>query len=218
MFYSQDKQDQYLENNIFKGFKNGVFMDVGAHDGISFNNTFFFEQNHNWTGINVEPIQKIFERLIINRPTSINVNCAVSDNNGIAEFICNKGYTEMLSGLQSTYHKDHFIRLEKENLENGGATEIITVNTKRIETICDENNIKHINYLSIDVEGAEFNVIKSINFDKLFIDVIGFENNYNDSSVEIITYLESKNYVKLNHLSIDIFMIHKNSSFYNNIS
>ena len=96
----------------------------------------------------------------------------------------------------------------------GAVTEIITVPTKKIETICDEHNIKHIHYLSIDVEGAEFEVIKSINFEKTYIDVIGFENNYEDSSPPIIQYLESKGY-KMLHKTIDIFMIHSNSQFNN---
>jgi hypothetical protein len=45
MFYSQDSQDEFLETHVFKGFRNGVFMDVGAHDGISINNTLYFEKN-----------------------------------------------------------------------------------------------------------------------------------------------------------------------------
>lgn len=212
MFYSQDKQDQYLETNIFKGYKNGVFMDVGAHDGVSINNTLYFEKNNNWTGINVEPIKKVYDRLVENRPNSININCAVCNNDGTAEFICNSGYTEMISGLKKDFDPRHFMRLEWENNHYGGSTEVLKVDTKKIETICDEHNITRIHYLSIDVEGAEFDVIKSINFDKVFIDVIGFENNYNDVSVPIVQYLQSKNY-HIIHQSLDIFMIHKNSVF-----
>ena len=85
-----------------------------------------------------------------------------------------------------------------------------------MNTICDEYNINHINYLSIDVEGAEFEVIKSINFDKIFIDIIEFENNYDDTSGPIIQYLENKNYIII-HKSLDIFMIHKKSMFISNI-
>jgi len=70
--------------------------------------------------------------------------------------------------------------------------------------------------VSIDVEGAEFSVIKSIDFEKVFIDVIGFENNYNDSSLPIITYLQDNGFERINTRSIDIFMIHKNSKFYRN--
>ena len=55
MFYSQCGQDRFLNDNIFKGFKNGTFVDVGAHDGRTFNNTLFFEQLHGWSGINIEP-------------------------------------------------------------------------------------------------------------------------------------------------------------------
>ncbi len=167
-------------------------MDIGAHDGISINNTLFFERNHNWTGINVEPLQDVYNKLIVNRPNSVNLNCAICNTEGISEFICNKGYTEMISGLKDHYDPRHFNRLNRENIQMGSSTEIINVNTRRIESICDEYNVKHINYLSIDVEGAEFDVIKSINFDKVFIDVIGFENNYDDVSIPIIKYLEDK--------------------------
>jgi len=213
MFHSQDKQDEYLENNIFKGYKNGFYMDIGAHDGITINNTLYFEEYNNWTGVNVEPIEEVYNKLVINRPNDININCAICNNDGVAEFILNIGYTEMISGLKNNYDPRHYKRLEKDNKEMNSKTEIINVNTKRIETICDKYNIKHINYLSIDVEGAEFDVIKSINFDKVFIDVIGFENNYNDISVEIIKYLETFNYIEI-HRTMDIFMINKNSSFY----
>jgi hypothetical protein len=94
----------------------------------------------------------------------------------------------------------------------GSTTEIIKVNTKRLETIFDEHSISHINYLSIDVEGAEFEVIKSINFDKVFIDVIGFEDNYHDVSIPIIEYLENKGFMFISRTG-DIFMINKMSSF-----
>ena len=82
--------------------------------------------------------------------------------------------------------------------------------SKRLETIFDEHQVSHVHYLSIDVEGAEFEVIQSINFDKVFIDVIAFENNYHDKSIPIIKYLEEHDYVVI-HRSIDIFMIHKKS-------
>ena len=216
MFYSQDNQDRLLETNIFKGFKNGVFVDIGAHDGLDINNTLYFEKNNGWTGINVEPIKKVFDKLVINRPNSINLNCAVCNNDGETEFLCNTGYNEMLSGIKDTYDNRHMARLQEDNKCYGGETEIIKVKTKKLETICNENNISHINYLSIDVEGAEFEVIKSINFDKVYIDIIGFENNYKDTSIHIVKYLEDRNYVIMD-ISLDIFMIHKNSVFFHNL-
>tara|TARA_E500000178_G_C16828498_1_gene664907 strand:+ start:409 stop:786 length:378 start_codon:yes stop_codon:yes gene_type:complete len=119
----------------------------------------------------------------------------------------------MISGIKDTFDTRHVKRLQRENKQHGSTTEIIEVETKKLETICDNHKISHINYLSIDVEGGEFEVIKSINFDKVYIDVIGFESNYNDTSIPIIKYLQEKNYVVI-HKSLDIFMIHKNSVFY----
>ena len=217
-FFSQDGQDNLLETTIFKGYKNGFFVDVGSHDGISINNTLYFEKEHKWNGINIEPIKAVYDKLIINRPNNININCAIYSNDGETEFLNVIGDTQMLSGIKNTYDNRHFTRLEHETKLTGSTTETIKVPTKRLETIFDEHNVKHVHYLSIDVEGAEFDVIKSINFDKVFIDVIGFENNYADNSVPIIKYLEDKNYVIINNDKgkLDIFMINNKSTFYNN--
>jgi FkbM family methyltransferase len=212
MFYSQDRQDEFLEKNVFRGYKNGVFVDVGAHDGVTINNTLYFERENNWTGINIEATKTVFDQLVVNRPKSININCAACNNDGTAEFILNTGYTQMISGLKKSFDVRHHLRLDSENEKMGSTSEIVTVETKKLETIFDENRISRVNYLSIDVEGAEFDVIKSINFSKVFIDAIGFENNYSDTSVPIVKYLEDKNY-RVIHSAMDIFMLHRDSKF-----
>jgi FkbM family methyltransferase len=218
MFYSQFSQDRLLYEKVFKHHKKGIFMDIGAHDGVSLNNTLFFERELNWYGVNVEPIRDVYDKLCVNRYKSINLNCAVSDTNGVADFILNVGYTEMLSGLKDSYHPRHNQRLNWELNVKGGSSSLIHVDTRRIESICDEYKITKINYLSIDVEGGEFGVIKSINFDKLFIDVIGFENNYPDSSTVIVDYLNSFGFKRiLNDADSDIYMINTESEFYKNI-
>lgn len=216
MYYSQDKQDEFLETVVFKGYKNGYFVDVGAHDGVSLNNSLYFEKSHNWSGINIEPIKTVYDKLSINRPNCANINCAVSNNDGETEFMCCTGRTEMLSGIKATYDARHINRVQLENQIFQGTSQTIIVPTKRLETILDEYNVSHINYLSIDVEGAEFEVIKSINFDKVFIDVIGFENNYIENSLPIIEYLKTKNYVII-HQALDIFMINIASQFYQSL-
>jgi FkbM family methyltransferase len=213
-YYSQDNQDYNLEKYVFKGLKNGFFIDVGAHDGITFNNTLYFEKIHNWNGINIEPIKNIFNKLCINRPNCININVAIDDIEGESEFCENIGYTEMLSGLQKHYDARHLERIKMEK-HIDDKTNIIMVKTKTLNNIITEHNIKRINYLSVDVEGAEFNVINTINFDEVYIDVIGFENNYPNNSQKIIEFLNNKGYYTI-FKSLDIFMIHNNSEFIKN--
>ena len=216
MYNSQDRQDKYLEENVFRGFKNGYFVDVGAHNGVSINNTLFFEKEHNWTGINFEPIKSVYDQLIEARPNCINYNLAIDETDGETTFILNKGATEVISGIQIHYDSRHTNRLLHENGIYKSTTELIKVQTKRLETIFKENNIKNINYMSIDVEGAEFAVVKSINFDEVYIDVIDFENNYSDVSIPIVNYLITKGYYPLNYRGLDIMMIHKDSQFIRN--
>jgi FkbM family methyltransferase len=213
-FYSQEGQDFFLETQVFKGHKNGVFFDIGAHDGKSFNNTLYFETANGWTGVNVEPIKSRYEDLVKNRPNCININCAVSDFNGEGDFLTISGYAEMLSGIISEFDQCHVARIYRELGQYGGSSNVVKVQVRTIESICDEHNITIIDYLSIDVEGAEFKVIKSINFDKVFIEIIGFENNYNDmNTLAIVSHLESNGYRKINLAGQDIFMVHKNSKF-----
>ena len=72
----------------------------------------------------------------------------------------------MISGIKDTFDLRHWKRLNYENEKMGATTEIIRVNTKKLETILDENKVSHINYLSIDVEGAEVHVLNGIDFNK----------------------------------------------------
>ena len=215
-FYSQCGQDALVEEIFFKGFKNGVFVDIGAYDGKWINNTLYFEENHQWFGINIEPIKSLYDRLIINRPNCININCAIDETEGMCDFCCNNGHSEAISGLVSHYDQRHKNRVEYENSIHGSTSQIIQVETKRLDNILEKYNMKHIHYLSIDVEGAEFAVIKSINFDKVFIDVIDFENNYDDCSNIILRYLQERGYI-LYKWYTDVIMIHKDSVFYKNI-
>ena len=116
------------------------------------------------------------------------------------------------NAAKDNFDSRHLERISWENRGYGSTTEIIKVNTKKLQTILDEYNVLHIHFLSIDVEGSEFEVIKSINFDKVFIDVIIFENNYYYVSIPIIEYLENKGFIVLIK-SYDIFMINKLSIF-----
>ena len=99
---------------IIDVYKNGIFVDVGAHNGITFNNTLYFEKYNNWTGINIDPIKIVYDILLINRPNSFNLNCAICNNDGEADFLCNTGYTEMISGLKENFDPRHLNRLQYE--------------------------------------------------------------------------------------------------------
>jgi FkbM family methyltransferase len=205
-FYSQDGQDKFVDG-FFNGLENGLVVDVGAHNGITFSNSLFLEETRHWKAVCIEPIPCVFKKLVAKRPNAINVNVACSDTNGNADFVMNSGGTEMLSGLYKEFDPRHHARVKRENSmkNNEGTTIVCTVPTRTLQSIFDEHNITHVNYLSIDVEGAEFSVLKGVDFTKTFIDVIGFENNYSDTSVHIVKYLQCRGFSIISR-KLDIFM------------
>jgi FkbM family methyltransferase len=213
MYNGQHLQDKFLEENIFKGFRDGFFVDVGAHDGVEINNTFFFEKERGWTGINVEPLDHVYPKLAMNRPHCINIHAAVDETDGQAEFVVNRGYTEMLSGLQRHYPVEHAQRLDSELRAHGGSSEKCLVPTKRLSSIFAEHGVTHVHLLSVDVEGAELAVLRSIDFDKVFVDVIVFEANYGEYAQSVVEFLGTKNYVPIHSNGLDVFVIHRHSQF-----
>lgn len=217
-YYSQIEQDKYLNETVFKNYKNGTFVDVGAHDGISLSNSYYLEKYRHWNGICIEPMPDTFNKLRVNRPSILSLNIAIDETEGEADFILNSGYTEMLSGLANKIDNSHLERINSENNKFGGQSQTIRVKTSPLQNILDKYQLRHINYLSIDVEGAEFSVLKSINYNSTFIDVIDFEHNYSPIKAEIISFLENKGFVVVpKDFKWDCMMINKYSSFFKNI-
>ena len=213
MYYSQDKQDEILDTHIFKEYKRGVFVEIGAWDGVCYSNTLFFEKERKWKGINIEPLPDKYEQLTKNRPNAINLNVAVNDVEGETEFLAISGDTGMLSGIKANYDPRHLQRIEKETSELQTEASTIRVQTRRLDSIFREYNLRRVHYLSIDAEGSELNIVRSIDFDFTYIDVIGFESNYAETSKPILEFLESKGYRKFPIRSYDVFMIRVNSPF-----
>jgi FkbM family methyltransferase len=202
-YYSQLGQDKFVDEYLqFK--ENGVFIEIGAHDGRSCSNTLFFEENRNWNGICIEPGPEEFKKLTENRK-SITINACVSDYDGQSEFTYIEGYSMMLSGLSENYNYTHQNRIEHEVDSYGGKITKIDMPVFKLQTILDEHNISDIDYCSIDTEGSEFNIIKSIDFDKTNIKIFSIENNYGNEDIK--NYLETKGYLLYTKIQWDDIFI-----------
>jgi len=205
-YYSQTKQDEYLDINVFKKKESGFFLDIGAHDGITYSNTCFFEKNRNWKGICIEPLPNVFQKLKENRNCLL-INGGLGEENKIEKFLKIEGYSEMLSGLSKNYNEEHLKRIEKELKEHGGNKTEIEIQCYNINTLLKETNINSIDYCSIDVEGSEFEIIKTFDFNNIDVKVFSIENNYNDSKIR--NFLKEKGYELFTILGADDIFIHK---------
>lgn len=202
-YYSQLGQDKFIDEYLNEK-QNGFFIEIGAHDGVSCSNTLFFEEFRNWKGICIEPGTEEFEKLSKNRK-SINIKACISDYDGESEYTYIEGYSMMLSGLSESYNFSHQNRISNEISHYGGKVNKIKMPVYRLQSILNEHNITDVDYCSIDTEGSEFNIVKSIDFEKTNIKIFSIENNYGDT--EIKDFLESKGYTLYKKIQWDDIFI-----------
>lgn len=202
-YYAAYNLDEYLHLYVFKNRSSGFFVDIGAHDGISINNTFFFEQL-GWDGICFEPIPSVFENLKKNRKCKC-INKAIYTDNSKHSFFKIDGYSEMLSGLVSEFQQNHVVRINKEIEEHYQNFEYIDV---ECGTVTEEIQNVNINLLSIDTEGSEYSILKTVDFTKYNIEIIVLELNYRND--EFIQFLNNNGFDVIHHSGVDIVLKNRN--------
>ena len=163
MYYSQYGEDKFLNDNFFKNKKYGNYIELGALDGILYSNTKFFEDTLNWTGILIEPHLIKYNNLTENRKNNYTFNELVSCENQPLKFqyIDN---IEAVSSVTTTQPISH-------NGDNGWFRKYnsitVTMVPKSLTDIIKKTPYTHFDLLSLDVEGHELEVLKSIDFNKL---------------------------------------------------
>lgn len=177
-YYSQAGQDKFVSECLFKNTPKGTFVDIGANDGVKLSNTLHFE-NKGWNGLAIEPHPKIYKKLISNRNCTC-LNLGITSEKGTKIFRSIDGPVNMLSGFVDLYDKRHDERISHEINLHGGKYEDIEVPCNSLHGILEVHNIKHIDFLSIDVEGAELEILRTLDFKRVNVSVITVENNYKD--------------------------------------
>jgi hypothetical protein len=142
----------------------------------------------------------LFEQLDKNRECVKVQGCAWNQD-GVKKFRVIKGYAEMLSGIIETYDSSHIKRIENECESTNGSYEDLDIPCYDINGLLEKNGFFNIDFLSIDTEGSEFEILKKIDFKKFDIGIIIVENNYNNN--ELREFLKSNNYGLFTKLSVD---------------
>ena len=211
-YASQTRQDEFLDQSIFQGFHGGVFVDVGAHDGVSFSNTVMFERNRGWTGVCIEPNPTVFPQLQANR-AAVCLNVAIGRNEGELPFYLVDGYSQMLSGLVDAMAPRHVDRIKLEIAEHGGTVDIVTVPVRPLSAILREQGVGEVHYLSVDTEGNEPDVITSTDFAEVMVHVVTAEANYPESKIQLLAQMEAAGFLFAGERSGDLYFVNHQSRF-----
>jgi FkbM family methyltransferase len=183
----------------------GVCIEVGAVDGIEYSNSYHFELS-GWDTLCIEPIPIYYEKLSKNRKRSLNyaISSENIDNVDFTSVVLNNDSRTAISGI---YVDDRLFKQIK-NLGYNPIKEKIKVSSRRLDW-CIENyfNFETIDFISIDTEGTELDVLKSFDVNKYNIKLLVIENNFNDSDIE--NYLNSKGWFKDKRVEVNDFYIKK---------
>jgi len=200
-YYGQFGDDKIIESFFEKDYIGGC-IDVGASNGISINNTKHFEEL-GWYCLCIEPNPKYFEYLKYNRLHAINY--AISNKNDKLPFNIidlGNGCEDAISSLELD------TRLVEKHKQLGYYInpKIVMVDVITLD-YCIENFYKYdkIDFVSIDTEGTELDVLKGFSIEKWNPKLIVIENNFDDPDIEI--YLNMYNYKKNKRIEVNDYYI-----------
>lgn len=145
----------YFEKKNLSPF-NRVYIEVGAFDGYEMSNTYALEHGYGWKGLLIEGGPMLFDRLLHkDRPRSVKINKALCNNEGFVEF--NDG-AQGLGGLEKYENKNN----EATRIKWGQKK--VKVQCAPVTTLIKENGLRYIDIFSLDVEGAEEEVLNSFDW------------------------------------------------------
>lgn len=188
--YSQIQQD------IFALFVNkkqpGFFVEFGACDGVYLSNTYLLEKEYGWAGILAEPIKEYYDELVKNRDCFTDNHCVSNQTGDLVDFTEVNVDSDMgLSGITKHAHYDHHSETRKKNSKK------YKVETISLNDLLDKYNAPEtIDYLSIDTEGSELEILSSYDFSRKF-KCISVEHNGTENRERIYSLLSSKGYDRI---------------------
>jgi FkbM family methyltransferase len=189
--YSQIHEDLIIEAilNSQKGF----YIDIGANDPQELSNTKRF-YDKGWNGINIDPNPKCYEKFIDIRARDINLNLGISKTKGELHFY------ELTNPALSSFSKEMAIINAENfgvNIEKEYKVKVVSLKDIYEEYVKDKN----VDFISIDTEGHEMEVLIGNNWDTYRPKLLIIETGRLHS--EIYNFMKSKNYSPVIHNNLN---------------
>ena len=179
--YSQDNEDLFLLT-YFKKRKQGLYLDLGCHHPKRFSNTYLLYKK-GWKGINIDANKWTIILFELFRPRDQNLCAVINTSNEPAIF-----YEFDESALNGILSPQRVLKLKEMGIE---VKRKKIMQTLTIQNIIEQYHLseKHIDFLKIDVEGLDFEIIKRLPFLELNIELLMIEKASEKENEEIIKFL-----------------------------
>jgi FkbM family methyltransferase len=187
---SQLGQDLWiLEQHSFK--RDGFFVEFGATDGVLLSNSYLLEKYFGWQGLCAEPNPTFYEKLKKNRNCTVSSDCISANSGNKVEFI----FADEYGGISNYSDEDSHADKRQAYKNKHGAVELVTVS---LDDFLKQHSAPHkIDYMSIDTEGSEFDILNAFPFDDWDISCLTVEHNFSSTRDKIYNLLKSKGYKRV---------------------
>lgn len=166
--------------------RSGYFVEFGATNGKDFSNTYLLEKYFGWTGILCEPGRFWNTDLKKNRSAKIDTRCVYSESNLKLRFI-----EDSIPVLSRIYG----LGGENDRQKTQSTSSSYEVESVSLLDLLDFHDApKHIDFLSVDTEGSELEILSAFDFSRYTFGAIAVEHNYTPSRAQLKALLESKGY------------------------
>lgn len=172
----------------FSSRPGGYFVEFGAGDGVTLSNTYFLEKALGWKGIIAEPGRSYYPDLMNKRDCFVDKRCVWKSSG--ERLVFNETEYRELSTIDAFSESD----MHSEARKSGQRYEVETVSLN--DLLKYWNAPQRIDYLSIDTEGSEFDILSQFDFNRFDVRLITVEHNFTDNRGLIKELLNSKGYVR----------------------
>ena len=165
---SQVGQSTFIDN-LLSGRRDGFFIECGAADGEIFSNSLFFELERNWTGVLIEANPTYYRALLDrNRRAYVLRTCLSTERRPATVRLQPAGVLGGIVGKMHPSHLEFIGSRKKQEVE-------VEVNCFPLNAITAALGVSHIDYLSLDVEGPEVEILRTVDWTRLHVDTITVE-------------------------------------------
>ena len=155
----------------------------------------------NWTGILIEPVPSFYQTILSKNRNIFSLNACIANSKPI---VAKFRVFSALSGRLKEMNEAHSKRIDNESGSN--KMKLLYVPCFSLNTILKAINVNKVDYFSLDVEGGEYDVLKSINFKKTIIDTFSIEyNGVIEAKQNIISHLETNGYINVKTDPQDVY-------------
>jgi FkbM family methyltransferase len=166
--------------------RGGYFVEFGATDGVDISNTVLLEREYGWSGILAEPARYWHADLRRNRNCAISTECVWHTSGETLLF--NEAPDKVLSTIDAMSSQDYHGAAR----EDGQRYEVKTISL--VDLLRRHNAPKVIDFLSVDTEGSEFDILSAFDFERYDVGLIAVEHNYTPARGKLHLLLSSKGY------------------------